>query len=77
MEVNDEKLSIESHEYVQNVAYGYVYAVKTVLESEIITLTLTQNYDSNISWQRLNSFKTLIILSIIWSSASLIELFAE
>ena len=43
----------------------------TVLESEIITLFLSQNYDSYISRQRLNSFKTLTILSIIWSSSPL------
>ena len=37
-----------------------------LLEGEIITLILSQNYDSNISRQLLNSFKTLTILSILW-----------
>ena len=38
-----------------------------VRESEIITLMLSPNYDFNISKQLLNSFKTLAILSILWS----------
>ena len=42
-----------------------------VLESEITTLILFLNYDSNISRQLLNSFKTLTMLFIIWSSAPL------
>ena len=61
---------------------GYVYPVKMeykrsifrsvfVVESEIITLILSQSYYSNISRQLLNSFKTLTILSIVWSSAPL------
>ena len=33
----------------------------------MITLFLAQNYDSNISRQLLINFKTLTILSIIWS----------
>ena len=41
-----------------------------VLESEIMTLILSQNYDSNISRQLLTS---LTILSILWSSAPLTE----
>ena len=44
-----------------------------VLDSEIIKLILSQNYDSNISRQLFNNFKTLTILSIIWSSAPLIH----
>ena len=44
-----------------------------VLEGEMITLVVFQNYDSNISRQLLNSFKTLTILSIFWSSAPLVE----
>ena len=36
----------------------------TLLESGIITLTLSQNYDSYISRQLLNSFKTLTKLSL-------------
>ena len=39
-----------------------------VLESEII---LSQNSDSDISTQLLNSFKTLTFLSIIWREAPL------
>ena len=42
-----------------------------VLESEIYTLFLSQNYGSTISRQLLNSSKTLTILSILWSSAPL------
>ena len=56
----------------------YVYPVKMKhtrsmfnLESEIITLILSQNYDINISRQLLNSFITLIMLSLIWSSEPL------
>ena len=45
-----------------------------VLESEIITLMLTQTYYSNISIQLLNSINTLTILSIIWSSAPLTKM---
>ena len=45
-----------------------------VLESEIITLILSKNYDSNISRQFLNSFKSLTKLSIFWSSAPLIKI---
>ena len=41
-----------------------------VLESEIITLMISQNYDSNIS-RLLNTYKTLTKQSIIWSSAPL------
>ena len=37
-----------------------------ILESEIITPILSQNYDSKSSRQLLNSFKTLTILSIFW-----------
>ena len=44
-----------------------------LLESEIITLILSQNYDSNISRQLLNSFKTLTMLSILWSAIPLRE----
>ena len=44
-----------------------------VLESEIITLMLCQNYDSDMSRQLLNSFKTLTIIYIFWSSAPLKE----
>ena len=79
MAVNVEQISIESHENVQNLAYwvclpskneAYTINIETlmVLESEIITVILSQNYDSNISRQFLNSFKTSTIISIIWSS---------
>ena len=36
----------------------------SVLESEIITPILSQNYDSNFSRQLLNSFETLTAISI-------------
>ena len=42
-----------------------------VLKNQITNLMLSQNYDSNISWQLLNNFKTLNTLSIIWSSGRL------
>ena len=42
-----------------------------VLKRESVTLILSQNYDSNSSRQRLNSFETLTIMSIVWSSAPL------
>ena len=42
-----------------------------VLESESVTLIVSQNYVSNISRQPLNSFKTLTILSLLWNSARL------
>ena len=38
---------------------------------KLLLLILSQNYDSNISRQLLNSFKTLTIQSIIWSSVPL------
>ena len=61
---------------------GYVYPVNIKHERSIfrcllywkvkfITLILSQNYDSSSSRQLLNSFKTLTILSIIWSSVHL------
>ena len=42
-----------------------------VLQSELITLILSQNYDYNISRQLLNRFKTLRTIYIFWSSAAL------
>ena len=41
--------------------------MRIVRESEIITLMLSPNYDFNISRQLLSGFKTLAILSILWS----------
>ena len=41
------------------------------LESGIISITLSQNYDYNISRQLLNSFKSLTIISMFWSSEPL------
>ena len=61
MALNVEKQSIESHE---NVCM--------VLESEMITLVLSENYDSNISRQLLNSFKYLSLIYMFWSSVALI-----
>ena len=45
-----------------------------ILENIIITIFLSQNYDSKIPRQLLNSFKMLTILSIIWRSASFITI---
>ena len=74
--VNNERQSIESHEHVHNLAYWLCLPSKIeaqtinikmfiVLESEMITLILSQNYDSYISRQLLNSFKTLTCISLI------------
>ena len=54
-------------------AYKINFQMFIVLGNEIITLILSQNYDSNISRQLLNSFKTLTILSLIQRSAPLIR----
>ena len=46
-----------------------------VHESESIALPLSNNYDSYIARKLLYGFKTLTIVSIIWSSAPLTSVF--
>ena len=50
---------------VKNEAYTFNIYMFIALEIDIITLILSQHYDSNNSRQLLNNFKALSILSII------------